>query len=158
MELHPTDLKEKTLSELTKHIVSYYHEDLRRRLPELMKLAEKVEKVHGERIPQNLVSILRSLQDEMLMHMMKEENVLFPLIDSGRGHLALMPVKVMFAEHEAHDQNLKELRKITNNFTPPENACNSWRNLYNGLETLEGLLHEHIALENDVLFPRALRG
>ena len=90
------------------------------------------------------------------MHMMKEENVLFPLIDAGRGSMALMPVKVMTSEHESHGQQLEVLHHMTKDFVPPQDACPTWKSLYRGLEKLEEELMEHIHLENNILFPSAL--
>lgn len=157
---HPenNDIKEKPLSELTQFIIQRYHHDLRRRLPDLVLLAEKVEQVHHDHThcPHGLHSLLKELHEEMLMHMMKEENVLFPLIDSGRGNMALMPVKVMTAEHDAHGKQLNEIHRLTSDFNPPVDACRSWQTLYKGLEELEVELMEHIHLENNILFPRAL--
>lgn len=146
------------LHEMTAYIVNRYHTDLRRRIPELCFLAEKVERVHAEHesCPHGLANLLNELFKEMQLHMMKEENVLFPLINEGRGHMALMPVKVMTSEHESHGRQLEELHRLTSDFTPPEHACNTWRALYRGLEDLEAELMEHIHLENNVLFQRAL--
>lgn len=151
-------LQEKPLSELTFFIVERYHSDLRVRLPELIALAQKVERVHHDHsdCPHGLYDLLRSLNQEMLTHMMKEENVLFPLINTGRGSLAMMPVKVMMMEHDSHGKELDRIHLLTSDFTPPEGSCTTWRALYKGLEKLEEELMEHIHLENNVLFPRAL--
>lgn len=146
------------LSDMTGFIVKRYHEDLRRRLPELVALADKVERVHFDNsdCPHGLKALLSELHSEMLLHMMKEENVLFPLIEAGKGSMALMPVKVMMSEHDSHGRQLDELHRLTNDFVPPEGACTTWRSLYKGLEKLEEELMEHIHLENNILFPRAL--
>lgn len=146
------------LSELTKYIVSRYHEDLRKRIPELIFLAEKVERVHKDHgsCPHGLTEQLNLMNTELTMHMMKEENVLFPLINSNRGNMAMMPIKVMGMEHDQHGKQLEALHQLTNDFIPPEGACATWRSLYAGLEDLEKELMEHIHLENNILFPRAL--
>lgn len=146
------------LNELTAFIVERYHNDLRRRIPELMFLASKVENVHAdhEACPHGLNEILKNFYEEMLMHMMKEENVLFPLINSGRGNMAQMPVKVMMSEHDSHGRELEKIHELTSSFNPPEQACTTWRALYKGLQELEKELMEHIHLENNILFPRAL--
>jgi len=146
------------LSELTKYIVSRYHEDLRKRIPELIFLAEKVERVHKDHgsCPHGLTEQLNLMNTELAMHMMKEENVLFPLISSNRGNMAMMPIKVMTMEHDQHGKQLEALHQLTNDFTPPEGACATWRSLCAGLEDLEKELMEHIHLENNILFPRAL--
>lgn len=146
------------LAQLSDHIVERYHEDLRRRLPELLALAQKVERVHGDHpsCPRGLFQFLSQVHSNILMHMMKEENVLFPMIKQGVGHMAIMPIKIMNGEHDTHGLELEEIRKLTSHFTPPEGACGTWRALYAGLEKFEAELMEHIHLENNVLFPRAL--
>lgn len=148
------------LAELVPFIIERFHEDLRRRIPELVKLSEKVERVHADdkNCPTGLTNLLLQVQNEMFLHMLKEENVLFPLIVSGRGNLAMMPIKVMGIEHESHGKQLEELRALASDFVAPENACPTWRALYSGLEKLEEELMNHIHLENHVLFPRALSG
>ena len=99
---------------------------------------------------------MKHFQDEMFLHMMKEENVLFPLITSGRGHMAHMPIKIMTLDHDNHGKELEQVHAITSDFVPPQDACPTWRALYKGLEKLEEELMDHIHLENHVLFPRAL--
>lgn len=150
--------QELPLDELTSYIVNRYHDDLRRRIPELVSLAQKVERVHSDHIscPHGLAAMLGEFYKDMLMHMMKEENVLFPLIESGRGSMAMMPIKVMTHEHDTHGTQLEKLHQLTSDFRPPEHACTTWRALYKGLEKLEEELMDHIHLENNILFPRAL--
>lgn len=152
--------EERSLKELVSFILERYHNDLRKRLPELLVLSQKVERVHNdhENCPHGLSDLLKNLQDDMLMHMMKEENVLFPLIVSGRGSMTQMPIKVMEVEHDAHGIHLEEIRFMTSDFTPPQEACPTWKALYKGLEKLEEELMAHIHLENHVLFPRTLSG
>lgn len=146
------------LPELTRFIVSRYHEDLRVRIPELIKLAKRVEVVHHdhEASPPGLSDHLTKFHQDMLFHMMKEENVLFPLIEAGRGNEAFMPVKVMSLEHDSHGRELEAIRSLTNDLTPPADACTTWRALYQGLLKLEEELMDHIHLENNILFPNAL--
>lgn len=146
------------LNEMTHFIIERYHNDLRNRLPELVRLASKVEQVHHDdsSCPHGLAELMHIMAEEMHMHMMKEENVLFPIINAGRGSMALMPVKVMTAEHDNHGKQLEEIHRLTKDFTPPSHACNTWRALYSGLEKFEQELMAHIHLENHVLFPRAL--
>ena len=150
--------QDKPLGELTTFIIQRYHNDLRQRLPELMALSQKVERVHRDHssCPHGLHDLLSRFHQEMLLHMMKEENVLFPLIDSGRGGIAMMPVKMMTLEHDSHGKELEKIHELTSDFTPPEEACTTWKALYKGLVKLEEELMEHIHLENNILFPRAL--
>lgn len=146
------------LNEITQFIKDRYHDDLRRRIPELVFLSQKVERVHQDHpaVPKGLTEFLESFQADMFLHMMKEENVLFPLIDSGRGHMALMPVKVMTSEHDSHGRELEKMRSLAFDLVPPADACATWQALYRGLLKLEEELMDHIHLENNILFPRAL--
>lgn len=143
---------------ITAYIIRRYHEDLRVRMPELCLLAEKVEKAHAgaKELPPGLALLLNEMMNELFSHMDKEEQVLFPLIERGQLNFVKAPINRMEFEHEQHGENLQRLRTLTNNFTPPENACVTWKALYQGLSALEGELMDHINLENNVLFPRAL--
>ena len=97
-----------------------------------------------------------ALKDDLLPHMQKEELVLFPLIRGGRGMLAGGPITVMHVEHEEVGALLRQIRALTDDFTAPDGACGTWRALWQGLADLEADLHEHIHLENNILFPKAL--
>ena len=77
---------------------------------------------------------------------------------AGRGRMVATPVLVLESEHEDHARNLALLREKTGSYRAPPEACNTWRALYLGLAELERELMQHIHLENNVLFPRALRG
>ncbi len=146
------------LRDLTRFIVEHYHESLRRELPEFVALAEKVETKHAAKAscPTGLAAHLRECHAAMLDHMEKEEQILFPLISSGMGNQTAGPVQVMEDEHREHALNLQRTRELTGDFSPPAEACTSWRALYLRLHELEAELMEHIHLENNVLFPRAL--
>jgi regulator of cell morphogenesis and NO signaling len=147
------------LSELIDFILTRFHEPLRRDFPGLIEAARRVERVHGDKpsCPHGLASHLEQLEAELCQHMAKEEQVLFPAIRSDlRGAQVHMPVRVMMQEHDDHGANLERLRKLTTQFEPPPEACATWRALYAALATLESELMEHIHLENNVLFPRAL--
>lgn len=149
----------KPLAEMVDHIVKFYHDRLRAMVPELVFLANKVEKVHAEHsvCPKGLAAKLQEIQDELFDHMMKEEQILFPLIKNGQGQHAYMPIKVMQEEHNWHGESLKALRTLAFEFNAPEGACGTWRALYKGLDQLELELMEHIHLENNILFIRALQ-
>ncbi|MEE8459449.1 MAG: hemerythrin domain-containing protein, partial [Phycisphaerales bacterium] len=86
----------------------------------------------------------------------KEEQILFPMIRQGRGAVADGPVSVMMHEHDSAGNALRRLRELTNDYQPPQGACTTWRALWHGLAALETAMHEHIHLENNILFPRAL--
>lgn len=155
---HAERWDQRPLSELIDHILSRYHAPLRTELPRLIELAGRVEQAHADRSdrPAGLALLLSQVRDAVESHLEKEEQILFPLIRAGRGHMAQMPVQVMIHEHDDHGQNLTRIRQITHDFTLPPQACASWRELYRALEELEGELMAHIHLENSVLFPRAL--
>lgn len=155
-----TDWSGKPLRDLIRHIEEGYHRRLRRDLPDLVQMAEKVEQVHADKpaCPRGLAEHLRGMHESVILHMEKEERVLFPLIQAGRGRSALAPIRVMEKEHEDHGVSLTGLRELATGFAPPAEACTTWKALYLRLETLESELMEHIHLENNVLFPRALRG
>jgi regulator of cell morphogenesis and NO signaling len=150
---------ERPLAELVEHVLERYHAAHRAELPRLIEMARKVERVHAEKpsAPRGLADFLEHLARSLEEHMQKEEQVLFPLIRAGRGRMAAMPVQVMEREHEDHGRNLARLRALTNDHRAPDEACTTWRALYLGLADLERELMQHIHLENNVLFPRALR-
>ncbi len=145
------------LGDLIGHILERYHEPLRRELPRLVDLAEKVETAHADKpdCPRGLAAMLREVTASVESHLAKEERILFPAIRAGRGPLAGMPIRAMMLEHEDHGKNLRRIREITGDFSLPPHACASWAELYRALQRLEKDLMEHIHLENNVLFPRA---
>ena len=164
-ELSSTDFEaerwdEAPLADLIDHIEKRYHRRLDEELPRLEHMARKVLRVHGEKAPDvlpDLVATFLQLKDELQQHMMKEENVLFPMIRRGRGSGAGAPISVMEHEHDSAGEALRRLRDLTDDYRVPEGACNTWRALWSGLAALEEDMHQHIHLENNVLFPRALR-
>lgn len=152
---------EAPLDVLIDHILDTYHASLREELPRLLDMSAKVLGAHGYREPEmlpELKGVLGALKAELEEHMMKEEQVLFPLIRQGRGATAAAPVSVMEHEHEAAAAALRRLRTLTRDYEVPDEACNTWRALWHGLADLERATHEHIHLENNILFPRALAG
>jgi regulator of cell morphogenesis and NO signaling len=151
---------ERSIEELIRHILDRYHAPLKQELPRLIELAGLVERVHAEKpdCPAGLADLLTDVREAVESHLVKEEQILFPLILSGRGRMARMPVQVMVQEHEDHGQNLALIRQLTRDLRLPEAACASWRELYRSLGELEVELMDHIHLENNILFPRALAG
>jgi regulator of cell morphogenesis and NO signaling len=169
-ELPTADAK---LTEMVRFIVDKYHADLRIELPRLAQMAAKVLDAHGARHPDVLPALeatLHGLREELEAHMMKEERVLFPYIErletlatagqrlpaSPFGSIQA-PSGMMEHEHESAGHALARLRELTGGYTPPADACNTFRGLYHGLAELEKALHEHIHLENNILFPQAAR-
>jgi len=149
-------------TELIEHIVSKHHGYLRDELPRLHTMAQRVAQVHGPHTP-SLVQvhlIYEEMMVELTHHMMKEEEVLFPAIRAmASGGSAGIPldgaIATMLAEHDEAGAALAKMRELTNGFTPPPEACNTYRALFAGLAELEEDLHRHIHLENSVLFPAA---
>ncbi|MBN1612101.1 MAG: iron-sulfur cluster repair protein YtfE [Polyangiaceae bacterium] len=151
---------ERPLDELIAHIIDRYHAPLRVELPRLVELARKVEQVHADNPdrPEGLADLLVDVQSAVESHLAKEEQILFPLVLAGRAQNAYMPVQVLTQEHEDHGQNLRRIRELTRDFDLPGHACASWQELYRSLAELEVDLMDHIHLENNILFPRALAG
>lgn len=149
---------QRPLGELVDHILVRYHEPLREELPRLLAMAEKVERVHAEKphAPHGLALHLRHVCDAVEEHLQKEEQILFPAIQAGHGQALSMPIHVMEGEHDDHGASLRKTRALTADLTPPADACTTWRSLYLGLAELERELMDHIHLENNVLFPRAM--
>ncbi|MBD3160532.1 MAG: iron-sulfur cluster repair di-iron protein [Candidatus Latescibacteria bacterium] len=151
-------------AELVEHILSAHHEFLRRELPRLDSLTEKVLDAHGENHP-GLSDVRRTflaLRGELEMHMSKEEQVLFPAI-VGRGESlpegALdAPIRVMEHEHVSAGRALEALGELTDDYTPPEDACNTYRAMLDAIAELTRDLHRHIHEENNILFPRYAPG
>ncbi|HET9268620.1 MAG TPA: iron-sulfur cluster repair di-iron protein [Vicinamibacterales bacterium] len=145
------------LTELTDHIVTYYHRRLRAALPHLVDMARMVEARHGDKVscPVGLTALLEQVQQSTFDHLDKEEAILFPAIARRAGAIA-GPVSMMELEHEHHKDDLQRIRTLTSQLTPPAAACTTWRALYAGLQQFEQELMEHIHLENNVLFRRAL--
>lgn len=151
-----TDWGQATPAELVAHILARYHAVHREQLPELIRLARKVEQVHGERAdcPRGLADHLAEMAQELESHMRKEEDVLFPMIVRGHGAMAGAPITVMRMEHDDHGIALRRLEELTDGITPPRAACTTWRALYANLRTFRQDLMAHIHTENNILFER----
>jgi regulator of cell morphogenesis and NO signaling len=137
-------------------ILTRFHETHRREIPELVKLARRVEAVHRDvpSVPVGLADLLQHIGKELESHMQKEEQILFPMMRSGGHPMIDGPISVMLVEHEDHGANLRRLEALTNDFTPPAEACTTWRALYTGARKLTDDVMEHIHTENNILFPR----
>ena len=137
-------------------IETRYHAAHRREFPELIRLARRVEAVHKahEAAPHGLAELLARMEGELEAHMCKEEQVLFPLMRRGGHPMLAQPIAVMLAEHDDHGAHLRRIETLTADFTPPDDACPTWRALYVGVRKLADDLVEHIHIENNVLFPR----
>lgn len=151
-----TWLEKASEEELIEHILNRYHDTHRDQLPDMIRLAQRVERVHGghPECPSGLSAHLEAMQAELENHMAKEEQILFPMITRGISGMARGPVSVMRAEHEVHSTALARLDALTNHLKLPEDACNTWRKLYEQIAIFREDLNAHIALENSVLFTR----
>ncbi|NGX42366.1 MAG: Iron-sulfur cluster repair protein YtfE [Chlamydiae bacterium] len=154
---------QKSLSDLIDHIQTTYHSYLVEELPKLTQLVEKVARVHGDKHPELLEirDIYSKLQAELMVHMGKEDDLVFPAIKKieaaqTEGTQLKQPILELEQEHDAAGNALHKLRSLTRNYTPPENACNSYLALFSRLEELETSMHHHVHKENSILFPRAL--
>jgi regulator of cell morphogenesis and NO signaling len=132
-----------------------------------MQLAQKVAKVHGDNHPEmvKLAGIFEHFKMQLELHMQKEEMILFPAIacmESGTPGPAFgcggieNPIYVMTQEHEDAGDALSEMSRLTNGYTPPEDACNSFKVLLFSLARLASEMHQHVHKENYILFPRAI--
>jgi regulator of cell morphogenesis and NO signaling len=155
-----------TASELAEDIVRTHHAFLRRELPRLCDLADKVLAAHGAGHPElsALRETLAGLRQELESHMFKEECVLFPLIGQLEAakvpfpiHCGTVenPIRVMEHEHDTAGLALRRIRELTGDLKAPADACTSFKAFYEGLAGLESDLHRHIHKENNILFPRA---
>jgi len=141
-------------SSLIDHIMERYHAVHREQLPELIRMARRVEAVHRDHphVPAGLADLLEGAEQDLLSHMMKEENILFPMLRAGGNPFVTQPIGVMRAEHTQHGAMLEQLMSLSNNAEAPQGACNTWRALYAGIAQLHDDLINHIHLENNILF------
>lgn len=145
-----------TIEDLLAHIAARYQEARRRELPELIELARKVERVHHDvaDAPLGLADALEHLALGLDLHMEVEEHVLFPAMLRNADSAIAHPIAVMRNEHEGYAAEIAKVEELAHGFVVPEDACGSWRRLYQGVASLCTELREQIRLENDVLFPR----
>lgn len=153
-----------TLGELADHIEQTHHAYLRVELPRLVAMVRKVAAVHGDKHPWMLEidGVFAGLAAELNSHMLKEEQMVFPLIRAIErrepgGDLAVdAPIQVMEHEHDDAGNALARMRQLSDGYTPPADACNTFRAMLDGLRELEADMHQHVHKENNILFPRAI--
>ena len=158
-----------TLTELVAHIQATYHEPLYQELPRIRGMLAKVVQRHGDRMPETLLPLratFAELERDLTLHMTKEDAILFPAIvrfESIPGlavtgpHPLVGPITAMEHDHDQAGDALAAIRSLTGGYKPPEGACPTFGGLYHGLGELEHRMHLHVHLENDILFPKALR-
>lgn len=156
-----------TLTELADHIEATHHAWLKAELPRIDRLTEKVARVHGDRDVRlrQVREVFLRMARELTFHTMKEEQVLFPLIRQLEESDALPafhcgsvgnPIRQMELEHDEAGGALEQMRALTDGYTPPPDACNTYRAMLDALYELERDMHVHVHKENSILFPRAL--
>ncbi len=155
------------ISKLISHIVNHHHHYVRENMPYIIAYADKVAKVHGLNHPEviEISRLVNELQSELFMHMHKEEVVLFPFINQLQANKTISgnpfssiksPIEVMLLEHDLAGDILKEVRNLSANYTPPNDACTTYKVLFDKLKNFEEDLHRHIHLENNILFLKAI--
>ncbi len=165
------DWSKESLSALVEHINSTHHVYVKDEVPRILKLIEKVVTAHGGNHPEltTVQQVFSDLGQELFMHLMKEEQILFPYViqtercvTTGEGAppscfgTVQNPVRMMMMEHDSAGVALRELRDATSDYAIPADACISYKTLYQALQAFEKDLHQHIHLENNILFPRAV--
>jgi regulator of cell morphogenesis and NO signaling len=161
-----------SLAKLIQYIVRRHHTFVRQEIPRLRVLAEKVHARHGEHHVElkEVKELLDRASGDLTSHMLKEEQVLFPCIARMEHALAIgeelpptffgsvaNPIQMMMAEHDRAGDLLRQIRQLTSNYLAPDGACPSYLGLLSGLHEFEQDLHRHVHLENNILFPRALK-
>lgn len=157
------DWRQQSFTQLIDHIVSTHHLYLHQELPQISELTNKILRVHGANHSElaKVHKLFHMLKMELEQHLIKEEEILFPLIkgyEKNPSAQSLEKIKNVTneieAEHEQAGDIIKELRKITNQFQYPDDACTSFKLAYQKLEEMESDLFQHIHLENNILHPR----
>lgn len=157
---------------LIDYIINNHHHFVRTKLPEIKGYAEKVAKVHGKTYPvlMEMLSVFLELKDEILAHLDAEEQILFPYVkklDEAKANgkppfreqqsgTAAQAIEIMEEEHDEAGKLMAKLEEMSNGFTPPEDACATFRVYFQNLEGFRDDLHKHVHLENNILFPKAL--
>lgn len=156
---------------LTEHIINVHHSYVEENIPLLLQYSERVAQVHGSHYTELLEirDLVKEVAGELSAHMKKEELILFPfvkkMVQAKRENSPLPPahfgtvdnpIKMMETEHEDAGELLRRISVLSNNYTPPQGACNTYRAFYAKLEEFEQDLHQHVHLENNILFPKAL--
>lgn len=157
---------------LTDHIVNFHHKYVEENIPLLVQYAARVVQVHGEHFPElkDIQKLFSEVAVKLGGHLKKEELILFPfirkMVNAKREGTALEkpkfgtvdnPIKMMEADHEEAGEIFRQIAILTNNYTPPAGACNTYRAFYSKLEEFEQDLHQHVHLENNILFPKVLK-
>jgi regulator of cell morphogenesis and NO signaling len=166
-----TDYQSWPLDLLADHIENRHHRFVNEQTPILKSFLDKLCSVHGGRHPElfEIRSLFNDSAEDLGMHMKKEELMLFPFIrkmvaaDNVRGNkpdspfgTVQNPVQMMMHEHDAEGERFRQIKQLSSDYTPPEDACNTYKVTYSLLQAFEEDLYLHIHLENNILFPKAI--
>ena len=165
-----TDFNKMSFSQLTDYIVLTHHAYVKQKMPSILDYLQKVTSKHGQRHPEmfKVLEIFSVVQEEMKLHMEKEELVLFPRIKAleettienslRNKELSYLqsPLALLEEEHDHAGSLMDEIRWLTTNYTPPADACTTYQLSFASLQDFEFNLHQHVHLENNILFPKAL--
>ena len=165
------DFEKMNLTQLADYIVQTHHAYVKNEMPQIQAYLEKVSSKHGERHPElyKIFQTFNAVKEEMEGHMKKEELILFPrikelekLANNENANLQLnitylqSPITVMEQEHDHAGSLLNDIRILSNDYTPPQDACTTYRLSFAALKAFELDLHQHVHLENNILFPKAI--
>jgi regulator of cell morphogenesis and NO signaling len=165
------NFEELSLSQLVDHIIAHHHQYVKNEMPLIVMYLQKIAAKHGARHPEMLkvFEIFIALKEEMELHMQKEEQILFPRIKATENlareengqhtnqSFLQAPIHMMEEEHDDAGEAMAAIRELTNNYTLPEDACTTYKLSFAALAAFETDLHHHVHLENNILFPKALR-
>jgi regulator of cell morphogenesis and NO signaling len=166
------DFKSWPLDLLADYIEKIHHSYIREKSPSLLKFLNKVQKVHGFRHPEliEVYDLFSESVNLLEIHLQKEERILFPFIRQMNEaknnklpfetpHFGTVenPIEMMKHDHDIEGERFKKISELTQNYTPPMEACNTYRVSFAMLDEFEQNLHKHIHLENNILFPRAIK-
>ncbi|MFL5808535.1 MAG: iron-sulfur cluster repair di-iron protein [Flavisolibacter sp.] len=156
-----------SLTELAEYIVRVHHGYVKLNMPQIFSYLHRVASKHGDHFPfmKEVYSLFGELQEEFVQHLMKEEQVLFPRIkimelkaaDDFSNDYLQAPIEEMEDEHDHAGAIMEKIRNLTNNYTAPDQACTTFRLSLEALKAFEEDLHQHVHLENNILFPKAIR-
>lgn len=167
-----TDFRSWPLDRLADHIEKKHHRYVQENLPVLSRYLEKILEVHGQAHPElaQITAIFRESAGELTKHMKKEELILFPFIrklikmkekgervtDPSAAGAVKHPISMMMHDHDAEGERFRKIAELSGNYTPPADSCATYQAAYSKLKEFEKDLHQHIHLENNLLFPGAI--
>ena len=163
----PAAFNNMSLTELAEYIVRVHHGYVKLNMPQIFNYLDRVASKHGDRFPfmVEVYKLFGELQEELGQHLIKEEKILFPRIKIMELHAAddvskdfiEAPIEVMESEHDHAGAIMAKIRELTSNYTAPDQACTTFRLSLEALKAFEEDLHQHVHLENNILFPKAIK-